>query len=792
MRFHCLLPCFSPHDATGSLAGELRALLRRLGCDSDIFAQEIAPELALLARPAAELPGAVGPEDAVLYFHGVGSPLVPLLGSLRCRKVLYYLDITPSRFLAPFDPATARALDDGRLQLAALRDLVDGAIALSQYSAGELLADGFPHVSVVPPPIDARRVANPGDERLYRKLCDDRTNLLFVGRIAPNKKIEDLIDLAQALQLRNPSRPLRLLLAGGFQRASTYFRMLEKRAKPLGKQVQFLGAVSQHELCACYRAAHLFVSMSEHEGFGIPLVEAMSAGVPVVAYDAGAVREALGGAGALFTPKSLPHVAALCEILLDDPVRRRRVIAAERRRAAKLSPEATLAPLDEALAAILPKGAGRRAAARSRRPHRTPRVGFVVHRFGPELVGGAERHCRIVAQRMARHWNVEVLTSCATDYLTWTNVHPPGLSRDDALAVRRFPVTRSRDMRAFNALSRPMFGRAQERLAEERWLVEQGPDCPGLLRHLAEQRDSYDGFVFFTYLYEPTAIGLPIAGRKALFVPTAHDEAPLRFGIYRPTFAAPAAILFNTPEEQALCEGLFEMPGVHREVVGIGVEPRAGDDGQLRSRLGLRGKYLLYLGRIAEGKGLRELLIAHAQLRRNLGPQAPALVLAGTNEMRLSERTGVHLAGSLDEAAKWDALAGATAVVVPSAMESLSLLALEAWGAGKPVVANGDSPVLAGQTRRSGAGVTYRGANDLTNQLQTLLVDEDRIRRLGNAGKAYVASNYRWPQIEQRYLALLSEHVLREKPAPSRLRDREVGVEPGLPPLAEVERAVET
>jgi glycosyltransferase involved in cell wall biosynthesis len=763
MRFHCLLPSFLPHDATGSLAGEMRALLRRLGYDSDIFAQEIAPELAALARPVSELPDAVGPDDAVLYFHGVGSPLVPLLGSLRCHKILYYLDITPSRFLAPFDPAVARALDDGRLQLAALRDLVDGALALSQYSAGELLADGFAKVSVVPPPIDSRRVTNPGDERLYRKLCDGRTNLLFVGRIAPNKKIEDLVDLALEMQRRNPARPLRLLLAGGFQRASSYFRMLAKRAKPLGKQIQFLGAVSQHELCACYRAAHLFVSMSEHEGFGIPLVEAMAAGVPVVAYDAGAVREAMGGAGALFTPKSLPHVAALCELLLDDPVRRRRVIAAEKRRAAKLSPEATLAPLAEALQAILPKVAGSRAR-RSRSPRRTPRVAFVVHRFGPEMVGGAERHCRTVAQRMARHWDIEVLTSCATEYLTWTNVHPPGPSQDGPLTVRRFPVTRSRDMRAFNALSRRMFGRAQERLAEERWVIEQGPDCPDLLRHLAEKRDAYDGFVFFTYLYEPTALGLPIAGRKALFVPTAHDEAPLRFGIYRPTFAAPAAILFNTPEEQALCEGLFEMPGVHREVVGLGVEPRPGSDKLLRERLGLRGSYLLYLGRIAEGKGLRELLIAHAQLRRRMGALAPALVLAGTNEMRLSERAGVYLAGSVDEAAKWDALAGATAVVVPSAMESLSLLALEAWGAGKPILANGDSPVLSGQTRRSGAGVTYRGPSDLTDKLQALLGDPSRIQRLGDAGRAYVASNYRWPHIERRYLSVFREQVLHERP----------------------------
>ncbi|HUB07045.1 MAG TPA: glycosyltransferase, partial [Myxococcales bacterium] len=575
-----------------------------------------------------------------------------------------------------------------------------------------------------------------------------------------NKKVEDLLELLAVMQRRSQSRPLRLIVAGAYQKASSYFRLVQEKAEPLGKSVRFLGAVTQHELCACYRAAHLFVSMSEHEGFGLPLVEAMAAGVPVVAFDAGSVREALGGAGALFTPKSYEHVAALCEILLDDPVRRRRVIDAQRLRAAKLSPEAAVAPLSAALEAILGRPSHPRRARLKASEDERPRVAFVVPRYGTDVVGGAERHCRTVAQRMSGRWRTEILTSCAQDYLTWANDLPPGTSSDGPVTVRRFAATRTRDMRNLNAFSRRLFGRAQERLIEEVWVTEQGPDCPGLLRHLSEQRDAYDGFVFFTYLYAPTVFGLPIAGRRALFVPTAHDEAPLRFGLYRQAFASPAAILFNTPEEQALCEGLFEMPGVHREVVGIGVEARTGDPGALRARLGLRGDYLLYLGRIAEGKGLRELLVGYALLRRRLGALAPALILAGPDEMRIGDRPGVHLTGALGEAEKWDALAGAALVVVPSAVESLSLLALEAWGAGKAVLANGESPVLTGQTRRSEAGVTYRGAGDLAEQAQLLLGDPARRRRLGDAGRAYVAEHYRWERIEARYAALLEEQVL--------------------------------
>jgi glycosyltransferase involved in cell wall biosynthesis len=757
MRFHSLLPAFYPNDATGSIACELQQLLRRLGFQSELFALDIHPELKDLAHPATELARSVEPSDAVLYHHGIGSELVPLLSSLPARKVLAYHNITPSRFFKPFDPAVARALDDGRLQLAALAEMCEGALAFSKFSGADLKALRFRRVSIIPPPLEPWRVCRAGDERIFRRLFDGKTqNLLFVGRVVPNKRIEDLIALTERLLRRNPGRAFRLVVAGPYQRASAYFERLGELAEPIAEQVVFLGAVSQHELCAAYRAAHLFVSMSEHEGFGLPICEAMAAGVPVIAYDGGAVSEAMGDAGLLFRPKRIERVAALCEILLDDPVRRRRLIEGGRIRAAQLSPEATLGPLASALEPLRRAGARRATRARAK-----PKVAFVVQRYGPEVVGGAERHCRLLAQRMAACWDVEVVTTCAADYLTWENAYPAGRSLDGAVTVRRFATTRTRDMRRFNALSRRLFGRAQDSLSEQRWLGEQGPHSPALIEFLLSEQADHDGFVFFTYLYEPTALGLPVIGRRALFVPTAHDEPPLRFGIYRQTFSAPAGILFNTPEEQALCEGLFEMAGVHKEVVGVGVEAEPGDAHPLLDKVGLRGDYLLYLGRIAPGKGIPELLDGYGRLRQRLGALAPALVLAGANEMRLKNQAGVYLPGGLTESAKWGALRGAAAVVVPSAQESLSLAALEAWSTGRPVIANGESPVLNGQARRSGAAVTYRGPAQFAETTGALLEDTARVSRLGDAGRRFVEEHYSWARITGRYEQLLNELVLR-------------------------------
>ncbi len=770
MRFHSLLPAFHPNDATGSIASELQYLLRRLGFQSELFALDIHPDLRDLARPASELADCVEPDDAVLYHHGIGSELVPLLSSLPVRKVLAYHNITPSRFYEPFDPAVARALDDGRLQLAALAEMCESALAFSKFSGNELRALNFERVSVIPPPLEPWRVCRAGDERIFRRLFDGKTqNLLFVGRVVPNKRIEDLIALTERLLRRNPGRPFRLVVVGPYQRASPYFERLQELADPISDHVVFMGAVSQHELCAAYRAAHLFVSMSEHEGFGLPLCEAMAAGVPVIAYDGGAVSEAMGNAGLLFRPKRLERVAALCEIMLDDPVRRRRLIEGGRIRAAQLSPEATLAPLAEAVEPL-----------RQARPRRTtrvrprPKVAFVVHRYGAEVVGGAERHCRLLAQHLTGSWDIEVVTTCAADYLTWENAYPAGRSLDGEISVRRFPTTRVRDMRRFNALSRRLFGRAQDRLSEQHWLGEQGPHSPALIEFLLSEQADHDGFVFFTYLYEPTALGLPIIGRRALFVPTAHDEPPLRFGIYRQTFSSPAGILFNTPEEQALCEGLFEMGGVHKEIVGIGVEAEAGDAHPLLDKVGLRGEYLLYLGRIAAGKGIPELLDGYARLRQRLGTLAPSLVLCGANEMKLKNQAGVYVPGALAESAKWGALRDALAVVVPSAHESLSLAALEAWSVGRPVIANGESPVLNGQARRSAAAVTYRGPTEFAEVTGALLEDTAKVSRLGEAGRAFVQEHYSWKRITQRYEQLLQDLVLRPAGVRARSSERQV------------------
>jgi glycosyltransferase involved in cell wall biosynthesis len=383
-------------------------------------------------------------------------------------------------------------------------------------------------------------------------------------------------------------------------------------------------------------------------------------------------------------------------------------------------------------------------------------VGFVVQRYG-EVTGGAERHAQQVVEQLAPHWDVTVLTTCAKNHLTWENAFPPGEEWSaEGVRLLRFPVTRVRHIRPFNALSRQVFDRSNERLREEHWVAEQGPVVPGLLEHLDTHGADYDGFVFFTYLYAPTVWGLPLVADRALLVPTAHDEPPLRFGAYADVFERPRALLCNTPEEVALIGRAW--PGHARaRVVGVGVGvPPDVQPQRFRERHGLHKPYLLYLGRLEAGKGIPELLSHYRELRARFH-DAPELVLAGEAHMELRGE-GVHAVGRIGEQEKYDALAGALAVTVPSRFESLSLLTLEAFASGTPVLVNGHSEVLVGQVERSGAGRVY---TDLESFITGLREVGERRDGLSQKARKY-AERHTWPQVVDAYREEM-ERILREK-----------------------------
>lgn len=734
-QVHQLIPVFTPGDAMGQAAIAWQRALLHLGFVGDVYADEVPPALTSLVKPARLLRPAK--DDVVLYHHGIASPLAGRLMHLDCVKGVVFHNITPARFYA--GTRLVEPLKAGRAQLAALADAVDVSIGVSEYNARELRQAGHRNVHVVPLYVEPARFGPEfADEATTTRLGEfGQPRLVAVSRVVAHKRVEDLLALhAEVLRLHPQAH---LVVVGGADEGSAYVRRLKAQARALG-QVTFLGRVTHGELVSAYRAADVFVSMSEHEGFGVPLMEAMAADVPVLAYGAAAVPETMGGRGVVFDEKHFAALAQVVSTLATDAPLRDRVVAGQRARVAELSCAATVRALSKALAPWV-------SAPPRRRPRKRPRLAVVVQRYGDDIVGGAEAHARQVATRLAAHADVEVLTTCAVDHLTWANALPAGDSRDGKVAVRRFPVEAPRRMTAFNRLSDDVFGTGTDLVTEAHWLAEQGPRAPGLLAELAARRHDWDAVIFFTYLYTPTVRGVPLVADRALVVPTAHDEPPLAFEAFVDVFERPRALLCNTPEEEALIHARFEHAARSR-VVGVGVDPLPGRPERFRARYGVHEPYLLYVGRLEAGKGVADLVRLHQQVVRRFH-DAPMLVLAGAGDLKPK---GPRLAvlGRVDEETKWDALHGALAVVVPSRYESLSLLTLEAFAAGTPVLVNGDSPVLAGQVQRSGAGRTF----DLSSPdgfVDALKQVGDERATLSKRATRY-AAKFTWAKVVRAYL----------------------------------------
>jgi glycosyltransferase involved in cell wall biosynthesis len=352
-QVHQLLAALSYGDAIGNEALAIQQHLRGAGYASDIFAERVHPRMAHLARPLWHYPQVSAPDTVCIYHFSIGSAAGRLIFHAPDRLVAIYHNITPAEHFLGFHRHLAGLCYHGRRELAAFAPRTELALGDSEFNRRELEAAGFARTGVLPIVLDLERydaAASPVVRRLYG---DGRTNLLFVGRIIPNKRIEDLIR-AFAVYQRWLDPRSRLLLVGDYRGHERYFDRLREMARGLRlDEVVFTGHVDDEELRAYYRASQLFLCLSDHEGFCVPLLEAMRFGLPVVAYDAGAVAETLRGGGVLLERKQPELVAELVHQVLHDPALRRAVLATQKRVLDELRATDFGALLRERLAPVL-------------------------------------------------------------------------------------------------------------------------------------------------------------------------------------------------------------------------------------------------------------------------------------------------------------------------------------------------------------------------------------------------------------------------------------------------------
>lgn len=381
------------------------------------------------------------------------------------------------------------------------------------------------------------------------------------------------------------------------------------------------------------------------------------------------------------------------------------------------------------------------------------RLAVAVQRYGADINGGAELHARYIAERLARHASVEVVTTCARDYVTWRNELPAGTDTVNGLPVRRFPVDRPRDPLEFGRRSEQVFRHRHSIAQELAWLKSEGPTSRAMINYLAAA--AFDFVILFSYrYYHAYHVARRLAGR-AILVPTAERDPAIGLGIFRPVFRSVRAIMYNSHEERAMIEaaaGNSDVPGV---VVGVGSDvPEEADAQRFRKKFGIQRPFAIYIGRIDENKGCRELFDYYRRYAATF-PNGVDLVLVGSAVMPVPAHPRIHHLGFLPDQDKFDALAAADLLIMPSYFESLSMVALEAWAMGKPVLANGRCDVLKGQCIRSAAGLYYERYEEFAETLYGLQSSGPLHARLGRNGREYFRTHYAWPVIERRYLEML-------------------------------------
>jgi glycosyltransferase involved in cell wall biosynthesis len=392
------------------------------------------------------------------------------------------------------------------------------------------------------------------------------------------------------------------------------------------------------------------------------------------------------------------------------------------------------------------------------------KLAFVVQRYGADIAGGSEAHCRELAERLSGRHDLTVLTSCASDYVTWENTFPPGTASENGVPVIRFPVTRTRRLKVFADLSDEVFEGRTPPDRQHEWFRENGPEVPELLEYLRAHGSEFDLVVFWTFRYYPSYFGLPLVADRAVLVPTAEDDAAINLDVVSDLFQKPAGYLFLTPEEQELVSNRAYRTLHSVAVAGMGLEPvRTGQMPRAAlDELRIPSKYFLYLGRVDRNKGCDALLENFQEYAASRTDAT--LVLAGPVKMQIPAHPQIRALGYVTNEVREALLAHAQVLVVPSWFESLSIVLLEAWNHAVPALVNGRCKVLAGQVRRANGGLYYMFPAEFDEAADYLRMHDRERETLGRQGLAYVNREYRWQTVLSRVEALFEQ--VRRRSAP--------------------------
>lgn len=383
------------------------------------------------------------------------------------------------------------------------------------------------------------------------------------------------------------------------------------------------------------------------------------------------------------------------------------------------------------------------------------KIALVNQRYGLEVNGGSEYYTRLIAERLTDVFQVDVITTKALNYTDWNNYYTADEEDINGVHVRRFPTEKCRaeDFNEYNGeyLSKISNGHFSEE-EEKIWFEKQGPLCPAAIEFIKENRDNYDAFIFVTYLYYLTVMGMPEVAEKSVFIPTAHEEPFIHFKTFEKIFTLPKAFVFLTDEEKDLVQNLFNCREIPCEVMGTGVEiPCEPNENAFRKKFGIEEEYIIYVGRIDEGKDCPMMFKYFMEYKSRRPESRLKLVLMGKPVCRIPKHGDIISLGFVSEEDKFSGISGAKALVLPSKFESLSISVLEAMTLSVPVIVNGVCEVLKGHCVKSNGGLYYMNYFEFEGILDYIFSYDEEYALLCRNAEKYIEKNYRWDVIMRKF-----------------------------------------
>jgi glycosyltransferase involved in cell wall biosynthesis len=656
--------------------------------------------------------------------------LVELIRYAQTPVLFDYHGITPPEIWGVGQPGYEE-LVRGVSNLSNLLKFADYAVAHSRFTANELIATGATacsRIMIIPyAVVDKVAYADLPDLNLLQQYdLSGKYVLLYVGRMARNKSVHVLVESLPLIRTQYPNTVL-LLVGDTSHVYASYVAEIKARAKELGvaEAVIFAGR-QERDIRDFYQLCDIFVTASIHEGFCMPVIEAMANGKPVVATDATALPDTVGNAGLLFQPNDPVDLAHQVMCML----------------AAKAQTLHSTLDLQKFEQQML-----------FQRP-----IAFVTPRYGHDIIGGAEQGARKWAEQLAANgFNVEVLTTNMVDIVQWQTASLPEVEVIHGVTVRRFPVDLVDPVGFHEVQIKAALGAKISRHDEEHFMAH-NLRSRALEDYIACHCEDYAAFIFTPYLFGTSYYGAQQARDRAFHIPCLHDEPAARFSIFREMLEEARGIFFNTAAEEQLAREKLHIANPFTAVLGFGFpdQPPRGDANRFRKRTGITAPFLLYSGRLETAKNvplLIEWFLAYKQAR----PQSNLmLVLTGKGAINLPTRPDILSLGVIDWKDLTDAYAASAALCQLSLNESFSIVMMEAWQQHRPVIVHADCAVTRDHVERSGGGYACRDVTSFITAIDTLLEYPEEATILGERGYTYVQKHFTWSILVDKFVRTLS------------------------------------